>query len=58
MRAPPLRSQGVGVASNWDWRSVSWRKMGAIFISWVLTLPVPALVSGLVMAFAIYAPKK
>jgi sodium-dependent phosphate transporter len=48
----------VGVAlMNFDLQAVNWRQIAWIFSGWIFTLPTTALISGLLMAMALNAPK-
>ncbi|ORZ34402.1 phosphate transporter [Catenaria anguillulae PL171] len=52
-----LVGSAVGVAiSTGNWRTVNWRKLGVIFVTWVLTVPVVACLSAGIFSFAAYAP--
>jgi len=42
---------------NGDWRSVNWRMVAWIYVGWLITLPVTALISGLLMGIIINAPQ-
>ncbi|PVV03538.1 hypothetical protein BB560_001978 [Smittium megazygosporum] len=47
---------GVGLC-NGDFRAVNWKMFGTCFLSWIITVPCTAVVSGLIFAFIAYAPK-
>lgn len=47
---------GVGLV-NGDWRCINHRLVGWIYLGWVLTVPVTALISGCLMGFLLNAPK-
>jgi phosphate/sulfate permease len=47
---------GVGLCGG-NIRSINWRKFAMIFFSWLVTVPVAATISGLVMYFGARAPK-
>ncbi|KAK0529088.1 Na+/Pi symporter [Tilletia horrida] len=42
---------------NGDWRSTNWKGVLWIFFSWVLTLPIAGLISGLTLAVVLNAPR-
>jgi sodium-dependent phosphate transporter len=46
---------GVGLA-NGDWRCINPKLVGWIYLGWVITVPVTALISGSLMAFILKAP--
>ncbi|CEJ80694.1 Putative Phosphate-repressible phosphate permease [[Torrubiella] hemipterigena] len=46
---------GVGLA-NGDWRCINPKLVGWIYIGWVITVPVTAIISGCLMAFMLNAP--
>ncbi len=37
-------------------KAVNWKRMGIIFGSWLVTVPIVAIWSGLVFAFVAYSP--
>ncbi|KAJ1969511.1 hypothetical protein H4R34_006156, partial [Dimargaris verticillata] len=41
---------------NGNIRAVNWKMLGWCFLSWVLTLPIAGLISGLVFGFGAHAP--
>ncbi|KAJ2369085.1 hypothetical protein H4S01_001213 [Coemansia sp. RSA 2610] len=43
---------------NGNLRAISWRNIGIIFMSWMLTLPISGLLAGLIFAFGSNAPNK
>ena len=45
---------GVGVLSGV--RAVNWMRMASIFLSWLVTVPIVAIWSGLIFGFSIYSP--
>lgn len=47
---------GVGLA-NGDWKCINSRLVGWIYLGWVVTVPVTALISGCLMGLMLYAPK-
>ncbi|KAL4949751.1 phosphate transporter [Aspergillus filifer] len=49
-------SIGVGLA-NGDWRCINLRLVGWIYFGWVITVPVTALFSGLLMGLILNAPR-
>ncbi|KAL2864840.1 inorganic phosphate transporter [Aspergillus lucknowensis] len=49
-------SIGVGLA-NGDWRCINLRLVGWIYFGWVLTVPVTALISGMLMGLILNAPR-
>ncbi|OLY82400.1 Phosphate permease PHO89 [Smittium mucronatum] len=48
---------GVGLC-NGDWKAINWKMFAIIFLSWVITLPVAGLISGIIFAFVAYSPMK
>lgn len=53
-----LTGATMGVAlMNYDLGAVNWRQLAYIFMGWVLTLPIAALISGLLCVMALNAPK-
>ena len=46
---------GVGLA-NGDWRCINPKLVGWIYLGWIITVPVTALISGALMAFILNAP--
>ena len=46
---------GVGLA-NGDWRCINPKLVGWIYLGWIVTVPVTALISGSLMAFVLNAP--
>ncbi|KFH42788.1 Phosphate-repressible phosphate permease-like protein [Hapsidospora chrysogenum ATCC 11550] len=46
---------GVGLA-NGDWRCINPKLVGWIYLGWIITVPVTALISGSLMAFILKAP--
>ncbi|KAL4806073.1 phosphate transporter [Aspergillus unguis] len=49
-------SIGVGLA-NGDWRCINLRLVAWIYFGWIITVPVTALVSGLLMGLILNAPR-
>ncbi|KAL2796967.1 phosphate transporter [Aspergillus keveii] len=49
-------SIGVGLA-NGDWRCINMRLVGWIYFGWVITVPITALISGMLMGLILNAPR-
>jgi hypothetical protein len=49
-------SIGVGLA-NRDWRCINMRLVGWIYFGWVITVPITALISGMLMGLILNAPR-
>ena len=47
---------GVGLC-NGDWRTINWRMVAWIYFGWFVTVPVTGLISGLLMAIIVNAPR-
>ncbi|PSN74771.1 phosphate transporter [Corynespora cassiicola Philippines] len=47
---------GVGFC-NGTWRSINWRMVAWIYMGWIITLPCAGLISGLLMAIVLNAPR-
>jgi sodium-dependent phosphate transporter len=46
---------GVGLA-NGDWRCINPKLVAWIYLGWIITVPVTALISGVTMSMMLYAP--
>ncbi|KAK4149643.1 phosphate transporter [Chaetomidium leptoderma] len=46
---------GVGLC-NGTFRAVNWKRVGLLFFSWVMTVPIAGLLGGCLMALAVNAP--
>ena len=46
----------VGVGMLNGIKAVNWKRMASIFLSWLLTVPVVAIWSGLIFSFVVYSP--
>ncbi|POR37705.1 Phosphate transporter [Tolypocladium paradoxum] len=46
---------GVGLC-NGDWRAINWRMIAWIYFGWIITVPVAAVISGVLMGFIVYSP--
>ncbi|KKA29693.1 hypothetical protein TD95_001358 [Thielaviopsis punctulata] len=46
---------GVGLA-NGDWRCINYKMVAWIYLGWIITLPVTAVISGTIMGFVLNAP--
>jgi len=46
---------GVGLC-NGTWRAVNWQRVGLLFFSWVMTIPIAGLIGGCLMALALNTP--
>lgn len=46
---------GVGLM-NGSFKAVNWQRVGLLFLSWVLTIPIAGLLAGLPMAVILNAP--
>ncbi|KAI9369833.1 phosphate transporter [Aspergillus egyptiacus] len=49
-------SVGVGLA-NGDWRCINLRLVGWIYFGWIITVPITALIAGLLMGLILNAPR-
>ncbi|KAI6710902.1 phosphate-repressible phosphate permease [Diplocarpon mali] len=47
---------GVGLC-NGHLRAVNWQRVGLLFFSWVMTIPIAALIAGCLMGLAVNTPK-
>ncbi|KAI0195886.1 phosphate transporter [Astrocystis sublimbata] len=47
---------GVGLC-NGDWRALNWRMIAWIYGGWIFTLPIAGLISGILMAVILNAPR-
>ncbi|KAL1612290.1 hypothetical protein SLS60_000514 [Paraconiothyrium brasiliense] len=46
---------GVGLC-NGTWRAVNWQRVGLLFFSWVMTIPIAGLIGGGLMGLALNTP--
>jgi sodium-dependent phosphate transporter len=46
---------GVGLC-NGTWRAVNWQRVGLLFFSWVMTIPIAGLIGGCLMGLALNTP--
>ena len=46
---------GVGLC-NGTFKAVNWQRVGLLFLSWVLTIPIAALIGGGMMALTLNTP--
>lgn len=46
---------GVGLC-NGTFKAVNWQRVGLLFFSWVMTIPIAGLIGGCLMALAVNAP--
>ena len=46
---------GVGLC-NGSFKAVNWQRVGLLFISWVATIPIAALIGGSIMALTLNTP--
>jgi sodium-dependent phosphate transporter len=46
---------GVGLC-NGSFKAVNWQRVGLLFISWVLTIPIAGLIGGGIMALTLNTP--
>ncbi|KJE97512.1 phosphate transporter [Capsaspora owczarzaki ATCC 30864] len=47
----------VGLASSGSAKTVNWRLLGWCFLSWIVTVPIAALISGLLFAMIVNSPR-
>ena len=47
---------GVGLC-NGHIKAVNWKRVGLLFFSWIMTIPVAGLIGGILMALMLNAPK-
>lgn len=48
---------GVGLC-NGTFKAVNWQRVGLLFLSWVATIPIAALIGGGIMALTVNTPSK
>ncbi|KAI8578098.1 hypothetical protein K450DRAFT_211996 [Umbelopsis ramanniana AG] len=46
----------VGLMNKNGWKTLNWRTLGLVFSSWIITLPIAGLLSGLLFAFVGNSP--
>ncbi|KAK0655029.1 putative sodium/phosphate symporter [Cercophora newfieldiana] len=46
---------GVGLC-NGTWKAVNWKRVGLLFFSWVMTVPIAGLIGGCLMGLAVNTP--
>ncbi|KPI34415.1 Phosphate-repressible phosphate permease pho-4 [Cyphellophora attinorum] len=46
---------GVGLC-NGTWRAVNWQRVGLLFFSWIMTIPIAGLIGGGIMGLALNTP--
>lgn len=46
---------GVGLC-NGTFKAVNWKRVGLLFFSWVMTIPIAGLIGGCLMALAVNTP--
>lgn len=46
---------GVGLC-NGSFKAVNWQRVGLLFLSWVVTIPIAGLIGGGIMALTLNAP--
>ncbi len=47
---------GVGLC-NGHIKAVNWKRVGLLFFSWIMTIPIAGLIGGILMALMLNAPK-